>query len=144
MKLRITTALPALLGGLLAGATSTRAHEHLAAGANSTTPGSPLIFVNAADYAAARPALTKISGEPGVVELAPAARCSCALVLVAPASSPPNSAGSAVVILSFMLIPLISERLFVAFNSRRLAFGSVFIFPVRSHKACGRRAPAEP
>ena len=43
--------LPALTVVLLAMAASAQAHEHLAAGANSTTPGSPLIFVNAADYA---------------------------------------------------------------------------------------------
>jgi len=36
---------------VLAAAVGASAHEHLAAGANSTTPGSPLIFVNAADYA---------------------------------------------------------------------------------------------
>ena len=50
MKLKIQFALPALLGGFLAGAASANAHEHLAAGANSTSPGSPLIFVNAGDF----------------------------------------------------------------------------------------------
>ena len=52
MKTNIQFALPALLGGLLAGATSANGHEHLEAGANSTNPGSPVIFVNAGDYAA--------------------------------------------------------------------------------------------
>ena len=51
MKLIQTIALRSLAGTLLAAATTAAAHEHLAAGANSTAPGSPLIFVNAADYA---------------------------------------------------------------------------------------------
>jgi hypothetical protein len=51
MKLTHITALPALAGVLLAGVSNANAHEHLAAGANSTIPGSPLIFVNAGDYA---------------------------------------------------------------------------------------------
>ncbi len=51
MKLRWNTALRALLATAAISATL-NAHEHLAAGANSITPGSPLIFVNAADYAA--------------------------------------------------------------------------------------------
>jgi hypothetical protein len=49
MKLKTRLLLPAL-AGWLASATSGTAHEHLAAGANATTPGSPLIFVNAGDY----------------------------------------------------------------------------------------------
>jgi hypothetical protein len=51
MKLIQTFALHSLAGTLLAAATTAAAHERLAAGANSTAPGSPLIFVNAADYA---------------------------------------------------------------------------------------------
>ena len=51
MKLMQTLTLSGLAGALLAAATTAAAHEHLAAGANSTSPGSPLIFVNAADYA---------------------------------------------------------------------------------------------
>jgi hypothetical protein len=51
MKLIQTFALHSLAGTLLAAATTSAAHEHLAAGASSTAPGSPLIFVNAADYA---------------------------------------------------------------------------------------------
>ncbi len=51
MKLTQTFALSGLAGTLVAAATTSTAHEHLAAGANSTAPGSPLIFVNAADYA---------------------------------------------------------------------------------------------
>jgi len=43
--------LAAPAAALLAVAVGAGAHEHLAAGANSTTPGSPLLFVNAADYA---------------------------------------------------------------------------------------------
>jgi hypothetical protein len=49
-KLKMKYALPAVLGGLLAVVTSANAHEHLEAGANSTSPGSPLVFVNASDY----------------------------------------------------------------------------------------------
>ena len=51
MKITAKLKLPAITSTLLALATSAHAHEHLAAGANSTTPGSPLIFVNAGDYA---------------------------------------------------------------------------------------------
>ena len=51
MKLIQTFALPGLASTLLAVATTAAGHEHLAAGANSTAPGSPLIFANAADYA---------------------------------------------------------------------------------------------
>jgi hypothetical protein len=51
MILRQTKKLAAPVAALLAAAVGASAHEHLAAGANSTTPGSPLIFVNAADYA---------------------------------------------------------------------------------------------
>ena len=43
------TLLLALLAALLP--QLVHAHEHLTAGANSTSPGSPLIFANAADYA---------------------------------------------------------------------------------------------
>jgi len=50
MKFTAKLKLPILASALLALATSAHAHEHLAAGANSTTPGSPLIFVNAGDY----------------------------------------------------------------------------------------------
>ncbi len=52
MKPLRLTALPALVGVLLTATFDANAHEHLAAGANSTTPGSPLVFVNAGDYAA--------------------------------------------------------------------------------------------
>ena len=51
MKLTQIIPLAALAGMLLAAQCTANAHEHLAAGANSTTPGSPLIFVNAGDYA---------------------------------------------------------------------------------------------
>jgi len=51
MKLTQITAIPALAAGLMAASPIANAHEHLAAGANSTSPGSPLIFVNAGDYA---------------------------------------------------------------------------------------------
>ncbi|MCX6924683.1 MAG: hypothetical protein NT154_15940 [Verrucomicrobia bacterium] len=51
MKLTQLKPLAAATAALLAAAASASAHEHLAAGANSTTPGSPLIFVNAGDYA---------------------------------------------------------------------------------------------
>jgi hypothetical protein len=51
MKPKVSFALPVLISGLLAGATGSNAHEHLEAGADSTSPGSPLIFVNAGDYA---------------------------------------------------------------------------------------------
>ena len=51
MKRAPITVLPALASVLLAAFPTANAHEHLAAGANSTTPGSPLIFVNANDYA---------------------------------------------------------------------------------------------
>ena len=51
MPLIQTKQLAAATAALLAAAAGARAHEHLAAGANSTTPGSPLIFVNTADYA---------------------------------------------------------------------------------------------
>jgi hypothetical protein len=51
IKLMQMIPLPALAGALLATASRANAHEHLAAGADSTTPGSPLIFVNAGDYA---------------------------------------------------------------------------------------------
>jgi hypothetical protein len=44
-------AFPTAAVVLLAAAANANAHEHLDAGANSTTPGSPLIFVNAGDYA---------------------------------------------------------------------------------------------
>ena len=44
-------ALTFLVGALWASLSGAQAHEHLAAGANSTAPGSPLIFVNAGDYA---------------------------------------------------------------------------------------------
>ena len=50
MKQKMKFALPALVGALLAAATNADAHEHLEAGANATSPGSPLIFVNAGDY----------------------------------------------------------------------------------------------
>lgn len=50
-KLKLALIPSVLVGGLLAATTTAGAHEHLAAGANSTTPGSPLIFVNASDYA---------------------------------------------------------------------------------------------
>ncbi len=49
-KLTQTLMIPALAGALLTTAAPANAHEHLAAGADSTTPGSPLIFVNAGDY----------------------------------------------------------------------------------------------
>jgi hypothetical protein len=52
MKLEQILKLPILTGVLVAVAAGTQAHEHLAAGADSTSPGSPLIFVNAGDYAA--------------------------------------------------------------------------------------------
>jgi hypothetical protein len=43
-----------------------RAHEHLAAGANSDTPGSPLLFVNDADFGAdAGFVFTLDAGDPG-------------------------------------------------------------------------------
>lgn len=51
MKLTPMKQLAASVAALLAAAVGASAHEHLAAGANSTTSGSPLIFVNAADYA---------------------------------------------------------------------------------------------
>ncbi len=51
MRLTQLKQLAALAAALLAAAVGASAHEHLAAGANSTTPGSPLIFVNAGDYA---------------------------------------------------------------------------------------------
>ena len=45
LKTLLTSLLAALLPQLV------HAHEHVAAGANSTAPGSPLILANAADYA---------------------------------------------------------------------------------------------
>ena len=51
MQLIQTFTISGLAGTLLAAATTAAGHEHLAAGANSTTPGSPLVFVNAGDYA---------------------------------------------------------------------------------------------
>ncbi|HVV71963.1 MAG TPA: hypothetical protein VHI52_10760 [Verrucomicrobiae bacterium] len=48
LKIYGLSALPVML--LLTGV-SVHAHEHLAAGADSNAPGSPLIFVNAGDYA---------------------------------------------------------------------------------------------
>ena len=51
MKLVQIISIPALAAGLMAGCPIANAHEHLAAGANSPSPGSPLIFVNAGDYA---------------------------------------------------------------------------------------------
>jgi hypothetical protein len=51
MKLPQIIPLNALAAALVAASPSAQAHEHLAAGANSTAPGSPLIFVNAGDYA---------------------------------------------------------------------------------------------
>src|SRR5438477_2977773 len=50
MKLKLKLALPMLIACLPGSAPNVNAHEHLAAGANSTNPGSPLVFVNAGDY----------------------------------------------------------------------------------------------
>jgi len=51
MQLKQMKQLAAPAAALLVAAFGASAHEHLAAGANSTSPGFPLIFVNAADYA---------------------------------------------------------------------------------------------
>ena len=51
IKLTQMKQLAAASAVLVAAVVGASAHEHLAAGANSTTPGSPLIFVNAGDYA---------------------------------------------------------------------------------------------
>lgn len=52
MKLKIALILCLELTVWFTGLSNASAHEHLAAGANSTAPGSPLIFINAGDYEA--------------------------------------------------------------------------------------------
>ena len=50
MELKPAFTMLTLAHALMSSTANTSAHEHLAAGANATTPASPLIFVNASDY----------------------------------------------------------------------------------------------
>src|SRR5436309_569534 len=64
MKLKLAMAMVVI--GTLVSAPTVHAHEHLAAGANSTDLGSPLIFVNAGDFEAATGFVFGLdAGDPG-------------------------------------------------------------------------------